>query len=227
MAGKPTLIFDGKCGFCRIWIEYWKLLTGDAIDYAPSQEVAQNYPQIAPEAFQRSVQLVLPDGEVFSGAEAVFRTLGLTEPVPENTWCSPDHGIGLSADRGASRCFLLGHCAAVRPHSAAAQVRCRRAALPKSAGGHLVHRFCIVCGSGDRADRIEWHPARLRVSRSCPAICARWRVVFRAHIVLVQLERRSDPGRMHRRDDLRAAGVLRRLLARAHFSAHLCSICRW
>ena len=78
MSGKPTLIFDGTCGFCRIWIEYWKLLTGDAIDYAPSQEVAQNYPQIAPEAFKRSVQLVLPDGEVFSGAEAVFRTLGLT-----------------------------------------------------------------------------------------------------------------------------------------------------
>src|SRR6476620_2086208 len=78
MAGKPTLIFDGKCGFCRIWIEYWKQLTGDGIEYAASQEVGQNYPQIDPEEFKRSVQLVLPNGEVHNGAAAVFRTLGLT-----------------------------------------------------------------------------------------------------------------------------------------------------
>ncbi len=26
------LIFDGNCGFCRIWIEYWKKLTADRIE---------------------------------------------------------------------------------------------------------------------------------------------------------------------------------------------------
>ena len=72
---KPLLIFDGKCGFCRIWIDYWKQLTGEAIDYAPSQEVAGEYPQIPRENFTRSVQLVEPNGEIFSGAHAVFRTL--------------------------------------------------------------------------------------------------------------------------------------------------------
>jgi lipase maturation factor 1 len=74
-AKKPVLIFDGKCSFCRIWIDYWKHLTGDAVEYAPSQEVGPQYPQIPPENFKRSVQLVLPDGEFYQGAEAVLRTL--------------------------------------------------------------------------------------------------------------------------------------------------------
>ncbi|HYP08604.1 MAG TPA: DCC1-like thiol-disulfide oxidoreductase family protein, partial [Bryobacteraceae bacterium] len=74
-ARKPLLIFDGRCSFCRIWIDYWKHLTGDAVEYAPSQEVGLQYPQIPPDNFKRSVQLVLPDGHVYQGAEAVLRTL--------------------------------------------------------------------------------------------------------------------------------------------------------
>jgi len=70
------LIYDGRCGFCRIWIEYWKGLTGDAIDYAASQEVGDRFPQIPPGAFAESVQLVRTDGTVASGARAVFEALG-------------------------------------------------------------------------------------------------------------------------------------------------------
>ena len=80
-SGRPVLIFDGKCGFCRIWIDYWKGLTGGAIEYAASQDVAHDYPQIAPEDFSRSVQLVLPSGEIISGARAVFETLALTRSL--------------------------------------------------------------------------------------------------------------------------------------------------
>jgi predicted DCC family thiol-disulfide oxidoreductase YuxK len=70
------LIFDGRCGFCRIWMEYWKKLTGDQVDYAPSQEVAARFPHIPPEAFAQAVQLIRADGSVVSGARAVFETLG-------------------------------------------------------------------------------------------------------------------------------------------------------
>jgi hypothetical protein len=70
------LIFDGRCGFCRIWIDYWKKLTGDAIDFAPSQEVADRFPQIPREEFAKAVQFVHTDGAVSSGAQAVFETLG-------------------------------------------------------------------------------------------------------------------------------------------------------
>ncbi len=74
---KPVLIYDGDCGFCRIWIEYWKRLTGDRVEYAPSSEAAARYPRIPRAEFARAVQLVRPDGSVASGAQAVFETLGL------------------------------------------------------------------------------------------------------------------------------------------------------
>lgn len=73
---QPLLIFDGRCGFCRIWIDYWKRLTAGRIDFVPSQEVGDRFPQISREAFAQAVQLVRPDGTVASGARAVFETLG-------------------------------------------------------------------------------------------------------------------------------------------------------
>ena len=75
MAADPLLIFDGQCGFCRIWIEYWKAITDGRVMYAASKEVGSLYPQIPPEKFGESVQLVMPGGEVLSGARAVFVTL--------------------------------------------------------------------------------------------------------------------------------------------------------
>ncbi len=72
---KPLLLFDGDCGFCKRWIERWKSLTGGRVDYASSQEAGPRFPEISAEEFRRSVQLVLPDGRVFEGAEAVFVSL--------------------------------------------------------------------------------------------------------------------------------------------------------
>jgi predicted DCC family thiol-disulfide oxidoreductase YuxK len=75
MPDKPVTIFDGNCGFCKIWIKYWYQLTRGRIDYAPSQEVGGQFPQIPSKDFSQSVQLVLPSGEVVRGAKAVFQTL--------------------------------------------------------------------------------------------------------------------------------------------------------
>ncbi|MGH9612833.1 MAG: lipase maturation factor family protein [Bryobacteraceae bacterium] len=75
MADRPLLIFDGKCGFCGVWVDYSKTLTGDRVEYAPSQEAADRFPDIPKENFAKSVQLVEPGGEVLSGAHAVCRTL--------------------------------------------------------------------------------------------------------------------------------------------------------
>ena len=72
---KPLVIFDGKCSFCGLWIAYWKDMTGDRVEYAPSQDVAGEFPQIPREEFKKSVQLVMPDGEVLSGARAVYQLL--------------------------------------------------------------------------------------------------------------------------------------------------------
>jgi predicted DCC family thiol-disulfide oxidoreductase YuxK len=80
---RPLMIFDGDCGFCRGWISRWKSLTGTRVDYAPSQEVTAQYPEISPEEFKSSVQLVTPDGVVSRGAEAVLRALAF---APGKGW---------------------------------------------------------------------------------------------------------------------------------------------
>src|SRR5713226_3893513 len=71
----PLLVYDGDCAFCRFWIDDWKDLTEGRVAFAPYQEVAGQFPQIPVANFRRSVQLIMPDGAVFAGAEAVFRTL--------------------------------------------------------------------------------------------------------------------------------------------------------
>ncbi|HEV2494020.1 MAG TPA: lipase maturation factor family protein [Terriglobia bacterium] len=71
----PLLVYDGDCSFCRFWIDAWKARTGERVVYAPYQEVASRLPRIPVANFRKAVQLILPDGKVFSGAEAVFGTL--------------------------------------------------------------------------------------------------------------------------------------------------------
>lgn len=72
---KPLLIFDGYCGFCKRWIGRFRRMTGDRVEYAPSQEVGDRYRQISQKQFEESVWLVEPNGKISKGAEAVFRAL--------------------------------------------------------------------------------------------------------------------------------------------------------
>ena len=85
-ATPPLLIFDGDCSFCRIWVDFWRQLTGDQLAYAPYQEVATQFPQIPLENFRRAVQLILPDGEVLSAAHAVFRSLAFVRKYAWMLW---------------------------------------------------------------------------------------------------------------------------------------------
>ena len=69
--GRPLVVFDGDCAFCRFWIARWKRDSGDRIDYAPYQEAASRFPEIPVEEFRRAVAFVRPSGEVLFGAAAV------------------------------------------------------------------------------------------------------------------------------------------------------------
>jgi lipase maturation factor 1 len=82
---KPLLVFDGDCRFCRRWVERWRAKTGDRVDYRPFQEIIDipelqqadgSWAAIPRESFAESVHLIEPDGTVYIGAEAVFRSLG-------------------------------------------------------------------------------------------------------------------------------------------------------
>jgi predicted DCC family thiol-disulfide oxidoreductase YuxK len=74
---KPLLVYDGECGFCTLWINRWRCATGESVDYLPSQDpqIAERFPEIPRTAFDSSVILIEPDGSVYDGAEAVFRSL--------------------------------------------------------------------------------------------------------------------------------------------------------
>lgn len=72
---KPLLIYDGDCAFCRNCVEYGRRLTGDAVAYAPYQQVGARFPQVSTEQFRAAAQFVECGGKISSGAEAVFRAL--------------------------------------------------------------------------------------------------------------------------------------------------------
>jgi predicted DCC family thiol-disulfide oxidoreductase YuxK/uncharacterized membrane protein YphA (DoxX/SURF4 family) len=74
---KPLILFDGDCQFCRRWTARWKNSTGDAVDFLPFQneEIGYRFPEIPRSELESAVHLILPDGQVFRGAHAVFQAL--------------------------------------------------------------------------------------------------------------------------------------------------------
>jgi lipase maturation factor 1 len=82
---RPLMLYDGGCNFCKFWIAKWRVATAGKIDYLASQDagVAQQFPELPREQLDAAVQLIEPDGRVFHGAEAVFRSLA---QIPSLRW---------------------------------------------------------------------------------------------------------------------------------------------
>ncbi|MGE0334546.1 MAG: lipase maturation factor family protein [Gammaproteobacteria bacterium] len=74
-ADVPVLVFDGDCGFCRYWVDYWQRLTGARVRYRPYQDAAADYPAVPRAAFAGAIYLFEPDGTWTRGAAAAFRVL--------------------------------------------------------------------------------------------------------------------------------------------------------
>lgn len=74
---KALLIYDGDCHFCYRWVLRWQRATGDVIGYLPFQDkfIAEKFPEIPRENFERAVHFISPDGKVSSGAEAALHSL--------------------------------------------------------------------------------------------------------------------------------------------------------
>jgi len=74
---QPLLVFDGDCHFCGLWIRRWRQLTSDTVAYLPAQDprVAEQFPEIPRAQLDTAVALIATNGEIYAGAEAVFRTL--------------------------------------------------------------------------------------------------------------------------------------------------------
>lgn len=72
---KPLFVYNGECRFCRMWVEYSEKVTCGKVQYQPLQQVADKYENISRDEFEKSVKLIMPQGKVYSGAYATFKTL--------------------------------------------------------------------------------------------------------------------------------------------------------
>jgi len=80
---KPLLLYDGRCRFCAAGSARLMALSRpgavERVDRHDDAAVAR-HPHAPRNTDPGAIQLVMPDGRVFSGAEAVARTLG-TRPI--------------------------------------------------------------------------------------------------------------------------------------------------
>jgi predicted DCC family thiol-disulfide oxidoreductase YuxK len=105
---KPLMIWDGECHFCKRWIERWREITDDKVDYATYQDAVHRFPEIPVEQFKRAVALIEPDGEIFFAAKAVYRSLRYR---PSRKWLawSYDHVPGFAAISETAYEFIARH----------------------------------------------------------------------------------------------------------------------
>lgn len=73
--GVAVLIYDGECAMCRasaLWLMR-RALSAGRLEILPCRSEArlERFPQVAEEACLTAMQLVLPDGRVRAGADAV------------------------------------------------------------------------------------------------------------------------------------------------------------
>ena len=83
---RPLVVFDGDCAFCRQWVERWRGMTGERVEYRPAQEVGPAYPEIGAANFAARVWLIEPDGTARGGAGAVFRLYQLAGDLRWPAW---------------------------------------------------------------------------------------------------------------------------------------------
>lgn len=67
-----VLAYDGDCGICTEWVDYWKHVTGSKVSYLPYQQLYEEHPQVPLDDFKNAVKLIQQGQIVASGAEAVF-----------------------------------------------------------------------------------------------------------------------------------------------------------
>ncbi|CAM4316378.1 thiol-disulfide oxidoreductase DCC family protein [Gillisia limnaea] len=72
---KPTLIWDGTCGFCKWWKIRWETKTKDRIHFVPYQDVAKDFPDIPIKEFKKASRLIEPDGKIYTGPDSAYRSL--------------------------------------------------------------------------------------------------------------------------------------------------------
>ncbi|HEU4828119.1 MAG TPA: DUF393 domain-containing protein [Gemmatimonadales bacterium] len=74
MLARPVLLYDGKCAFCRTWVERirrWDRRNRIELLPASERSLLADLPNLSDEAVDAAMHLVLPDGRVFRGGRAI------------------------------------------------------------------------------------------------------------------------------------------------------------
>lgn len=84
-----TIIYDGACNFCLRQMD--RIRRGDrdqAFEFVPYQspDVAVQFPQLAATDFSTGLRIVLPNGTVRRGADAVYE---IARRMPGRRWLAP------------------------------------------------------------------------------------------------------------------------------------------
>ncbi len=203
---RPTFVFDGDCGICRTWVDYWRQLTGDRVAYRPYQEAAGDLPTIPARDFKRAVQLIEPDGQILSGAAATFRLLSFA-PARGGWWWlyrkvrafAPTERVGLlHSCRGDVAC-LPARRTSGGPFARARALRPRRLAVPARPRSHLCRRVRLAGAADPRPCRRRRYPAARRIPRSGARGLGTCRLLAPADAILAEHQRcRADDRGRHR-----------------------------
>ena len=86
--GEKIVIFDGDCSFCRLWIDFWRRLTGASVEYRPYQ-AGGDLPAGIPIEDARSRIQLLANAQRYQGAAAVFQLLST---LPAYSWAAWAYG---------------------------------------------------------------------------------------------------------------------------------------
>lgn len=120
---EPVILYDGRCGFCTRRVGLLRRLNGGRGRALSPHEpgVLEQFPGLTLDACMSEMKLVLPDGRIFGGAEAVARALMLRPAWRAAGWLFFVPGLRQLCDTlyraiAARRYALGGHtCDIVRP----------------------------------------------------------------------------------------------------------------
>ena len=147
---RPLVIYDGDCDYCGLWISRWRRRLGDKLDFAPFQDVWEQYPHIPRDNFSGAVHLIMPDGTAYSGAEAVF-SISKAVGRPSLVWWLYRHFPGVAPFTETGYKFVAGHrdlCYKVTaglwgPNLGTKSTVCHAGC--SAVLGSSIHRICLAC----------------------------------------------------------------------------------
>ncbi|WP_339702810.1 DCC1-like thiol-disulfide oxidoreductase family protein [uncultured Marixanthomonas sp.] len=85
--GKPVLVWDGECGFCKYWVTRWQSLTRNKIEYKTYQEIASQFHDIPLKEFKKASRLIETNGKIYSGPDSAYRSYTYsTKNLPWHSW---------------------------------------------------------------------------------------------------------------------------------------------